>query len=163
MDGRRDAQGQDGHGGEGAFLEEYAALVEEHGDLIGVLGIATQDVDACYRDGLHAYHGGDHRLASHHFSLLTFLNPRDGQLHLATGSAMQQLGEHQTALAYFSAAAELMPEDPGPWFRMAESQVALSHDEAARDSLRRCLALCTSTSGRPGLHAHAQVLLDRLL
>ena len=49
MDGRRDAQGQDGHGGEGAFLEEYAALVEEHGDLIGVLGIATQDVDSFRR------------------------------------------------------------------------------------------------------------------
>ncbi|GLU33918.1 tetratricopeptide repeat protein [Trinickia caryophylli] len=163
MDGKRGSGGRDGHHDEAALVEQYAALVEAHGDLTEAFGIAAQDIDASYQDGMHAYRSGEYQLASRHFSSLAFLNPRDGQLHLAAGSAMQQLGAHEAALAYFSAAAELMPDDPGTWFRLAESQVALSHDEAGRESLRRCLSLCASGNVRPGLHAHAEALMDRLL
>jgi tetratricopeptide (TPR) repeat protein len=163
FDYREDKRGlipQVNHAG---FYEHYAALIEEHGNLATVFGVAEQDMYDCYQEALQAYHDGDYLLASHYFSLLTFLNPQDGQLYLATGNAQQQLGEHARALQYFSAAAERLPVDPGVWFRLAECQVALSQYEEGRESLRQCLSLYATDNARPGLYSHAKALMDQLL
>ncbi|MEX3956548.1 tetratricopeptide repeat protein [Trinickia sp. EG282A] len=143
--------------------DRYAALIEEHGNLADAFGIAEQEIHDCYEEALQAYRRGDYLLASQDFSLLTFVNPKEGQLHLATGNALQQLGEYAEALQYFSAAVKLMPADPGAWFRVAECQAALSQRGEACDTLRQCLNLCTAGNVRPDLYPHAKALLDQLL
>ncbi len=143
--------------------DRYAALIAEHGNLADAFGIAEQEIHDCYDEALQAYRRGDYLLASHGFSLLTFVNPNEGLLHLATGNARQQLGEYAEALQYFSAAAELLPADPGAWFRIAECHVALSQPEEACDALRQCLNLCAAGHERPDLYPHAKALLDQLL
>lgn len=156
----RDSIAQDNHA---TFIEEYEALIEEHGNLADAFGIAEPDIDHHYQEALQAYHSGDYSLAFHYFSLLTFINPNEGQLHLATGNALQQLGEHATALQYFLAAVERLPGDPGAWFRVAECQVALSRYEEGCESVRECLNLCATSIARPGLYPQAKALMDQLL
>jgi tetratricopeptide (TPR) repeat protein len=143
--------------------EQYVALIEEHGNLAGIAGFTEQDVNDRYYEALEAYNRGDYPLASQQFSLLTLLNPKDGELQLATGSALQQIGEHDRALEHFLAAAELLPADAGVWFRVAECQISISKLEEARDSLRECLNLCCTSSERPGLYEHAKALMDQLI
>ncbi|PTB21283.1 hypothetical protein C9I57_06320 [Trinickia symbiotica] len=148
---------------EAAFIAQYAALIEKHGNLADLLGIADHEMEDCYQEALKSYYDGDYLFASRYFSALTFVNPLDGELHLATGNAMQQLGEHSAALQYFSAAARQLPADPGAWFRVSECQVALSQYDEARDTLRHCLSLCATSNARPGLYPHAKALMEQLL
>ena len=144
------------------FSERYAELIAKHGSLKAPLQITDQEMIDAYEQALDAYNRGDYESAARQFAPLTLIDPQEADLHLATGNALQQLGEHQLALGHFSAAAALSPSDPGPVFRMAECQLALSMDHDARETLRECLRLCADDSRRPGLHQQACALMETL-
>ncbi|MBV8045960.1 MAG: hypothetical protein JO171_02320 [Paludibacterium sp.] len=144
------------------FADDYLALLDGHANLADALALAPQDMAACYREGAEAYQAGEYSTAARAFFLLTFLRPDDGQLHLALGSALQQLGESASALMHFSSAADLSPQDPGALFRVAECQASLEEREGAREALRRCLDLCATHATAPGLYQRASALMDQL-
>lgn len=144
------------------FGEQYAEIIAKHGSLKEPLQITDQEMMDAYEQALEAYNQGDYEAAVRQFAPLALIDPQAPDLHLATGNALQQLGEHQLALGHFSAAAALSPADPGPVFRMAECQLALSQDHEARETLRECLSLCAQDATRPGLHQQACALMETL-
>jgi len=146
-----------------SFAGQYTEFIATHGSLKEPLEITDQEMIDAYQEALEAYNRGDYETAVRQFGALTLIDPQEADLHLATGNAFQQLGEHQLALNHFCAAAQLSPADPGPVFRMAECQLALSMDHEARETLRECLRLCATNTHRPGLHQHACALMETLL
>jgi type III secretion system low calcium response chaperone LcrH/SycD len=144
------------------FIEQYAEAIAQHGTLKEPLEITDQEMIDAYEQALEAYNQGDYESAVRQFTTLTLIDPQEADLHLATGNALQQLGEHRLAFGHFSAAATLSPADPGPLFRIAECQLALSMDHEARETLRECLRLCAADTSRPGLHQQACALMETL-
>jgi putative PEP-CTERM system TPR-repeat lipoprotein len=68
-------------------------------------------------------------------------NPQDARLLELVGTAQLAAGDPQQAATAFTRLADLQPEAPAPWVRLAQAHAAARNYDAAMQALRKAIAL----------------------
>ncbi|MBI4237178.1 MAG: tetratricopeptide repeat protein [Deltaproteobacteria bacterium] len=125
-----------------------------------IFNIPPQTLQRLAEFGFLQYRTGRYEDAERFFKVLTMLNWNNGAFHSMLGAVYQRQKRHAEAIAEYSQAIELNPDDGVSWTNRGELQLAHGWLKPARADLEQALRLAGHQEEPWG--KRAQALLTRL-
>lgn len=126
----------------------------------GLIGFSDEAMEDFYSAAYQLYQAGRDSEAADAFFFLTALHPSIQVYWLCLGMAEQSSGRHEQALAAYSMASLLEPQDPLPYYHSAACYHALHDALNFRKSLE--MALENFRGEHSALEATARAALEAL-
>ncbi len=130
------------------------------GTLGEAMNIEPDEYEALYAVAHASYQAARYQEAADSFGTLVSFDPYQTRFLQGFASALQMLGRYENAIVYFSLASTLDPDDPRPYFHIAQCMLGRRMPDQALEALEMAIP---RSDHHPALRSRAQAMRDLIV